>query len=262
MSRASGRVSPSQSGIPMANRLLDRQISLLEYLSSAAAIFGDQTDAPVDPALQEIDGGVLRLLARFACNKRLEKIVAVFPRTLEILGADQRSVLREFVEASRPTNKSTLTNAREFHEFLSARWRCEPPKPAYLPDVAACEIAMAEVRKVVEAHERPAKNGKGDGPARAIRHRRSVAPLRCAHDIRSIFDAGSGAIVPSKRDTSLVVILPAGFRDVRIVEVAPVVVDALTLLDDWADPSALDGFGDRKSLVSHLAAHDYIEVRA
>src|SRR5262249_4923058 len=248
MSHVCVRVSPSQSGMPMSNRLLDRQISLLEYLSSTAAIFGDQDDAPLDSALQGIDQGVLRLQARFACNKRLERIIAVFPRTFEIFGADQSLILREFVEVSQPASKSTLANAREFHEFLSVRWQCEPPKPAYLPDVAACELAMAEVRNVVEGHEMPAKKGKCDGPERGIRHRRSVVPLRCAYDIRSIFDAGSGEAVPPKRDTSLVVTLPAGFHNVRIMEVAPVVVDALTLLDDWADPRTLDAFGDRENL--------------
>ena len=99
----------------MTNSLLDRQTSLLEYLSSTAVIFGDQADAPVDAALQGIDRGVLRLLARFACNKRIERIIAVFPRTFEIVGAEQRSILREFVEISRLTNKSTLANVREFH---------------------------------------------------------------------------------------------------------------------------------------------------
>ena len=121
---------------------------------------------------------------------------------------------------------------------------------------------MVEVRNVVEEHERPARKGKSGGPKRSIRRRRSVVPLRCAHDIRSIFDAGSGKAVPPKRDTSLVVTLPAGFHDVRIVEVAPVVVDALTLLDDWAYSSTLDAFGDRENLVSHLAAHEFIEVRS
>jgi hypothetical protein len=246
----------------MANRLLHRQASLLEYLSSAAAIFGDQADAPVDPALQGIDRGVLRLVARFACNKRIERIIAVFPRTFEILGTEQRLILREFVEVSRPASKSTLANAREFHEFLSVRWQCEPPKPTYLPDVAACELAMAEARNVVEDHERPATKSRSGGSERSIRHRRSVVPLRCTFDIRSIFEAGPGKAVPPKRDTSLVVTFPAGFRDVRILEVAPVVVDALRLLDDWVDPSTLDALGDRENLVSHLAAHDLIEVRA
>jgi hypothetical protein len=241
----------------MATRLLDRQTSLLEYLRSAEAIFGDQADAPIDPALQGIDRGALRLLARFACNKRIERIIAVFPRTFEILGAAQRLILREFIEISRPTNKSTVANAREFHEFLSVRWQCEPPKPAYLPDVAACELAMAEVRNVVE---RPAEKGKSDGSERGIRHRRSVVPLRCAYDIRSIFDAGSGGAVPPKRDISLLVTLRAGFHDASLVEVAPIVVDALALLDDWTDPRKLDALSE--NLVRDLAAQDLIDVRA
>src|SRR5829696_2759845 len=169
MSHAFVRVSPSPSGAPMSNRLFDRQASLLEYLSSTAAIFGDQARGPLDPALQGIDPAVLRLQARFACNKRIEKIIAVFPRTLEMLGTDQRLILREFVEASRPTTKSPLANAREFHEFLSARWRGEPStKPAYLPDVAECELAMAKARNV-EDRERPSKKAKSDGPTRGIR---------------------------------------------------------------------------------------------
>ena len=136
------------------------------------------------------------------------------------------------------------------------------PNPAYLADVAACELAMTVVRDVIEDHEEPAKKGKSEAPKRAIRRRRSVVPLRCAYDIRSIFDAGSGKVVPPKRDTSLVVTLPAGFRDVRIVEVAPVVVDALTLLDNWTDPSMLDDFGDLDDLVGHLAVHGFIDVQA
>jgi len=101
----------------MANRLLDRQARLLEYLSSAEAIFGD-TNATVNQALREIDRDALHLQARFACNKRIDKIMRVLPRTFDLLGADRRLILREFVELSRPTNKSSLVNAGEFHEFL------------------------------------------------------------------------------------------------------------------------------------------------
>ena len=154
-------------------------------------MFGDHADTPVDPALQGIDPGVLRLQARFICNKRLEKIIAVFTRTLDILGADQRPILREFVEVSPPTNKSTLANAREFHEFLSARWRLKASEPAYLVDVAACELAMVEVRNAVEDYERAASKR---GPKRGIRRHRSIVPLRCAYDIRSSFDSGSGEV--------------------------------------------------------------------
>lgn len=245
----------------MTNRLLDRQVSLLDYLSSAAAVFGDQPDAPVDPALQGIDRGLLRLEARFACNKRIEKIIAVFPRTLEIFGADQKLILREFAEVSRPTNIRSFANAREFYEFLLARWQCEPPKPAYLPDVAACELAMVEVRNVVEDHEKPPKQGHSYGPKPGIRRRRSVVALRCAHDIRSIFEPGLGEAVAPHRDTPLVVTLSAGIHDVRIFEVAPAVFDLLARLDDWTDPRTLGAIDDLENRIGHLAANELIERR-
>jgi hypothetical protein len=128
----------------MANRLLDRQTRLLEYLASAATIFGDQASSPREIAMPGIDPGVLRLQARFACNKRLEKLMTVFPRTFELLGANQRLILREFVAVKPATNKSTLANAREFYQFLLARSECKALEPTCLPDVAACELAMAE----------------------------------------------------------------------------------------------------------------------
>jgi hypothetical protein len=246
----------------MASRLLDRQVRLLDYLSSAAALFGDQADAPVDPALQGIDRGLLRLEARFACNRRLEKIVAAFPRTCEILGADRKLILRDFVEVSRPTAASTLANARQFYEFLFTRWRREPPKPAYLPDVAACELAMVEVRNMVRDHEQPPNEAKSDGRKRNIRRRRDVVALRCAHDIRSIFEGASGEVIPPKRDATFVVTLPRGSREVRILEVAPVAFDLLALLDDWVDSRTLGAIDELASSVSYLAAHELIEVRA
>jgi len=246
----------------MASRLLDRQVSLLDYLSSAAALFGDQADAPVDPALQGIDRGLLRLEARFACNRRLEKIAAALPRTFEILGADQKLILREFVEVSRPTAASTLANARQCYEFLSARWRREPPKPAYLPGVAACELAMLEVRHTVEDREQPPDKGDGDARKRNIRRRRGVIALLCAHDIRPIFERASGKVIPPKRDAAFAVILPRGCREVRILEVPLATFDLLARLDDWVDPSTLGAVDEFSNFISYLAAHELIEVRA
>jgi hypothetical protein len=246
----------------MADRLLNRQASLLEYLSSAAALFGDEVNVPADPALQGIDPGLLRLEARSCCNKRIEKVIAVFPRTFEIFGADQRLILREFVEANRPTDIGSLASARQFYEFSLTRWRREPPNPAYLPDVAACELAMVEVCHVVEDFEKSPKKGQSDGPKPGIRRRRTVVPLRCAHDIRSIFETGLGEVVPPKRDTLLVVTLPANYRDVRIFEVAPVVFDLLVRLDDWTDPRTLGAIEHLEVSVSRLAAQDLILVRA
>jgi hypothetical protein len=245
----------------MASRLLDRQVRLVDYLSSTATLFGEEADAPVDPALQGIDRGLLRLEARFACNRRLERIVTAFPRTFEILGADQRGILGEFVELSRPTTASTLTNARQFYEFLSARWRREPPKPAYLADVAACELAMVEVRNTVEDREKPSSR-ESDRPKRNIRRRRGVIALRCAHDIRPIFGGASGDVVPPRCDAAFAVTLPRGSREVRILELAPAAFDLLAWLDDWIDPSTLGANDEPASYLGYLAAHDLIEVWA
>src|SRR2546422_154417 len=86
MWRASARGSPvSKPRSLMANRLLDRQVSLLEYLTSGQAIFGDRAEPTLDQPLQEIDRGLLHLEARFSHEKRMEKIVAVFPKTFEVL---------------------------------------------------------------------------------------------------------------------------------------------------------------------------------
>ena len=244
----------------MASRLLDRQVRLVEHLSSAAALFGDEADEPVDPALQGLDRRLLRLEARFACNRRLGKIAAAFPRTFEILGADQKLILRDFVEISRPTAANTLASARQFCEFLSARWRCEPPKPAYLPDVAACELAMVEVRNTVEDREQPPNKGESDGRKGNIRRRRGVVALRCAHDIRPIFEGASGGVVPLKCDVAFAVTLPRDSGEVRILEVASDAFDLLARLDDWVDPRTLDAIGEQENLVSYLAVHALIEV--
>jgi len=244
----------------MASRLLLRQISLLRYLSSAAAMFGDQSKAPVDRALRGIDPAALRLQARFACNKRLERIAAVFPRTLEILANDRTLILREFVEAIPPTSKSTLANAREFHAFLMLRWEYEAPRPLYLPDVASCELAMTEVRNVVKDHERVTKDvSKRAG--NCIKRRRSVVVLSCAFDVRPIFDSGSSNIVAPKRKTSIAVTLTAGSREVRLVKVPTNAGDALMLLDDWTHARVLDAFGERDYLLRLLAAQELIEMQ-
>jgi hypothetical protein len=242
----------------MSNRLLDRQVSLLEYLSSTTALFGDLADMPLDPALQTVDRGLLRLEARSCCEKRVEKIFADFPHTFEILAASRKLILREFVEVSPPTSTSSLVNAREFYEFLSVRWRHEPAKPAYLPDVASCEFA------IVTARNTPANDGMAANdsarPKPDIRRGRGVVPVRCAYDIRLIFETGLRELVPPQRDTLLVVTLAAGFPDVKIVELDPIAFELLARLDDWADPTTLNSI-ELRGLVSRLAEHQLIEVR-
>jgi len=238
----------------MANRLLDRQARLLAYLTSATAIFGEEGVA-ADPLLG-IDPALLHLEARFSHEKRMEKIGAAFPRTLRMLGANGAAVVRGFVEACPPRDISRLANARQFHEFLLARWQDEAPEPAHLPDVAACELACATVR--VGADEAQEEGGICAAPPYGIRRHPGVVLLRCRHDVRPIFEQDSQA-VPARRDTRLAVAMPLGAHGVQVMELLPVVFDLLAALGDWTDPAAFGSGPAAGGLIRDLIEHGLVE---
>jgi len=239
----------------MANRLLDRQSSLLAHLTSGAAIF-DRT-APHDHALDGIDPALLHLEARFSYEKRIEKIAATLPRSFALLGARADAVLRAFVESCPPTELGRIDNAHQLHAFVAAQWRDDPP---WLPDVMACELARATAAQVggaPVADDAAAERG-------AIRRRPGVLLVRCGHDVRQVFehDADAPGLDVAQRDTPLAVTVPPNATEPQIVELPPALFDLLAALDDWADPSL---FGDRAgadALIRDLAAHALIEVRA
>jgi hypothetical protein len=242
----------------MAKRLLDRQASLIEHLTSGATIFGDRR-APIDPALRQMPRGPLRLEARFSFDKRMEKITAAFPRTFRLLGDDRDDLVRRFADACPPADITRIANVRQFHAFLAARWRRKRPKIPHLPDVARCELACAEVRAHTDEHA-------GDTVIRRLRPHRRIrrAPgavlLRCRFDIRAIFEDDAGAASPARRDTRLVVNMPHDADNPRVFELAPEICDLLSALDDWIDPAALGK--EFEPLVRDLAKHALIEVSA
>jgi hypothetical protein len=240
----------------MQNRLLDRQASLLAYLTSGAAIFGTGRDAPADRALAGINPALLHLEARFSYEKRLEKIAAIFPRTLALLGDRAGAMLREFAEGCPPVDISRVANARQFHEFIVARWQEDPP---YLTDVTACELACAVAAAAGEGARMPIEDGRAAW--RGIRRHPGVVLLRCNYDIQRIFEQGA-ASDPPKRNTWLAVAIEARSNEPRVFEVPAPVFDLLAALDDWTDPSALAGAATADALIRDLAAHALIEVRA
>jgi hypothetical protein len=134
----------------MAERLLDRQISLLDYLTSGAAIFGDKRRAALV--------GLLRLEARFSYEKRMEKIVAVFPNTFELLGADQAAIVREFVRTCPPMDIGHLINARIIRKL---------PGSGRLPDGYGC-VAIEDVNDVATLSARLAAILEDPAPAAAV----------------------------------------------------------------------------------------------
>ncbi len=239
----------------MAKRLLERQVSLLHYLTSGRAIFGGKDGADLDAALQGIDRELLNLEARFSHEKRLEKIVAVFPRTLALLDANREKLIREFVDACPPLDIGRLENARQFHDFLTARW---PHEPAFLPDVAACELALAAVRATAADRSPETPEIPSDMSAR-VRRRSAVVLQHCAYDVQPIFE-DDAASIPVERETMLAIVAPHTADEPGIFELAPAVFDLLTALDDWTDLAALGGSPEADELVSGLTEAGFLEV--
>lgn len=235
----------------MAKRLLDRQVELLEYLTSSAAIFaggdaGSSAPSGFDPEL-------LRLEARFSHDKRLEKVRAVFDRTFVILGASLGELTREFAEACPPTSPLRRHNARQFHVFLSERWQRVPAEPAYLPDVAAVELARFEASAAAR---------RAAAPKFGVRRAVGVRLLRCAFDVRPVFEAEHPAVIPAARETRLAIVMQPGLPSPLVLELLPVVFDLLAALDAPVDPACLGPPGTVAPLFAELFRVGLIEGQA
>jgi hypothetical protein len=241
---------------------LDRQVRLLDYLTSSGAIFGGDGNAALDPALQGMDPRLLRLEARFSHEKRMEKITAVFPKTCRLLGAELAAIVQEFVEAWPPTDITRIENARQFYEALDSRWRRLPPQPPYLQDVAACEFAIAGARVGrVHVDTSPGRAASSNEPRRgAIRRAPGITLLRCAYDIRPVVEGDAEEVTVVKRDTPLVITIPPGAVHPAVFEVLPPVYDVLAALDGWTARSELGEASETDELISELAQYGLVEV--
>jgi hypothetical protein len=237
----------------MSNRLLDRQVRLLEHLTSSAAIF--RTEAAAAGGLG-IHSGLLHLEARFSHEKRMGKIRWALPKTFELLGLDRSLIVRDFVETCPPASISRLENARQFHDFLSTRWTIQQPEPPYLLDVAACELAYATVL-----------GSRGDPPdgrhvaGQGIRRHPSVALIRCRYDVRPILEESTDAPDVVQRDTPLAVSMPPRAGHPIFSSLSPQLFESLELLDDFFDPNELSGLPEMDGILSDLADRGLIEVR-
>jgi hypothetical protein len=266
----------------MAKPLLERQVSLIAHLTSSAAIFGGGEGSAAD--FEGIDRTLLRVEAGFSYAKRMDKITAVLPRTFELLGSNGEKYKREFVESCPPTTLSRLENACQFHRFLVSWWKREAPDPPYICDVADLEIARAKVDADPE-HQSCGRAMSADRVrCGSIRRRPHVILLRCAYDIRPLFEApspilprphsqpspasgggkgggrGEGA-VPVKRDTPLLVAMPPGADGPQVFDVVPPMFDLLTALHDWTDSHELPSDAQFAKLLADLTAQGLIEVR-
>jgi hypothetical protein len=240
----------------MPASLLQRQISLLEYLTSADAIFGEGLAAPPLPHLPGFDLAPLRLEACFSHDKRMEKIIAAFPRTFELLD-DKANLVRDFVAACPSIDIRRIENARQFYGFVCERWQATPPQAPYLRDVASCELAMATLR--VKGKAQPSQPA---GRAMRFRRNRDAVFLPCAYDIRPIFEGGAGEAqeAPARRDVMLAILIPPGTDQPAIFEVPAPVYGLLVELDNWTDHATLAPMEGLDELISDLANHGLLEV--
>jgi hypothetical protein len=244
----------------MVDRLLDRQASLLEYLTSSNAIFGDRVDAAIDLTSWGSSRALLELEARFSYEKRMQKIAAVFPRTFELLDGHREKIVREFVRACPPTDIDRLKNARQFREFLFARGHHEPILPPYLLDVVACEFACAVARVGAKDHALAPTSDATRPQQGWIRRRSGLMLLRCGYDVRSVFEGGSAEVVPAERETLLVLGMSDGAEQPQVFEVLPVIFGLLAVLDCWTDPGAFGNTPELRELLRQMKLHGLIEV--
>jgi len=242
----------------MAKPLLERQVSLVEHMTSGTAIFGGGGGSA--PDLEGIDRALLRVEARFSYAKRMGKITAVLPRTFELLGSADAHV-RAFAESCPPTTLSRLENACQFHRFLVSCWKYEAPDPPYIGDVAALEIACAKVDADPEHDSSDRATGADQARRGHIRRCPNVILLPCTYDVQPIFEPGSEKAAPAKRDTPLVVAMPPGAEGPQVFQVVPAIFDLLAALNDWTNPQGLDIEPDFAKLVADLAARGLVEVR-
>jgi hypothetical protein len=228
---------------------------LLEYLTSGGAIFGDG-----DLLLSRfgIDRGLLHLEAKFSHQKRMEKINAVLSRTLDHMGSRQEAVVRDFAADCPPSGIGWLDNARQFHDFLRARWQKEAPEPPYLPDIAAFEIAYARVQKIT-SDRKPTSRAIPQG---AIRRDPAVVILRTEYDIRPILEPETAATTPPPRNPlCLALTMPEGSTEPIVHALLPELFALLDVLDDFAPREAFDELPNADANIGELAASRLIEVR-
>jgi len=239
----------------MSRRLLDRQVKLLDFLTSRAAIFDDPGVAAPHQALRGMNSALLCLEARFSHQKRLEKIAAVFPRTFEMLEGDLAVIIHEFVNSYPPVDIGRLANARQFYDFLCGRCQQVAALTSYLSDVAACELACARVRagdRTLEIEQ------DGNPPQNGIRRNPRAVLVRCSYDVRPIFEGGSAK--PARRETRIGVAIPRDAEKPQIFELFPPVFDFVSALDDWTDSAATAATPHLKELMRDLSNFGLIEV--
>jgi hypothetical protein len=237
----------------MSESLLQRQTCLLEYLTGGGTIFGKD-----DPASswRGMNCGLLHLEARFSHEKRMAKIKAVLPRTLDHLGMAREAIIHDFAHACPSTSIGRLENARQFHDFLLARWQSKPADPPYLPDLAAFEIAYAAVQRMPSEYSQTAARAV----PRALRRHPAVVLLRTDYDIRPILEHDAPKTAPDPGEACLALTMPAHGKEPVVQALLPELFALLDMLDDFAPRKAFEDMPNADAIIDDLVASGLVEV--
>jgi hypothetical protein len=234
-------------------RLLDRQIELLKYLTSTDLIFGDRVvEVLQDPSLAGISIPHLRLEAEMSFEKRIGKIGKALPQTLLCLGDQRRQLVREFVDACRPTTYRRYDEALCFFEFLESRWKLVRPNPPFTKDVARLEIALARIRTFRKmANSDPALSTNGSRPL--VRLSPSAEILLLEYEVRSVFES-DGHTEPLKRPNWVIAAQMNGRRSPSVIGITMPVKNTLDRMREWAalEDVLAEVIGDRPAIEEAL----------
>jgi hypothetical protein len=237
----------------MSSSLFDRQRALLRHLTGGGAIFGE---GDLFGSTFGFGSGLLHLEAKFSHRKRMEKIEGVLPRTLALLGPERDAIVRAFVQACSPTSIGYLDNARQFADFVSASWRQEAREPAYLPDLAAFEIALATVRARREIRPQPA------APSGAIRRHPALALVQTEHDITAALEAPDAELPATveRRATYFALMMREGEQAPVTQRISRELFGFLGVLDTFMPAEELSEVPDMDAIIGRLTVYGYIEV--
>lgn len=204
--------------------LFERQRALLAFLTTPRA-------APDNPVLSGFDEDRLRLMRELSVGKRLEKVRACFPVTLDQLDGPSEALWTDFLVECPPYDIGHAENARQFHDFLVRRWERMPPRRDYVRDVARIELGTTLARRAIgDSAARSRSN-----PGTTIRCSGGVQFVQCSHDVRPLFEREAAVTVPVRRDVRLVIVPPAAGdadRMPRIQEFSADLYEALLSLGE------------------------------
>ena len=181
-----------------------------------------------------VDIDKVRVVGRLAFSKRIRKIKAVLPWTFHHLRGNVSLLLEDFGRKYPPHSASRYDNAAQFTTYLGEDAGQLLSTWPFLPDLAACELAIAQAQQVVAPSAARYRHTTWR-PDALIRRAPHLGMVRCRFDVQRLLSGEPRE--PStveKRPVSLLVLPPTDVAQVRVFEVSPDIYQLLADLHEWS----------------------------